>query len=456
MPNRPDRPTHFPAWEAGNAQPVSAAPTGNRMMIALVCSNAYPHFDSRVPPVGGGMETRAALFGRGLAATKRWRVKFVVGDFSQSFVTRHEGIDFLIYQPVYRQAGRNVFPRLRKRRWFPVLNLDRRDLDLLWHIPLIAAWLALPALFFPRFWRALKPDVVCCFGNNALSAEVIADCRRTGIRTILCIASDKDISPDYRPGNRARNHYGMPKWKGHYSLVHADRIAVQTEDQREALRRHFGRDAALIRNPVAVSAGDPQRWLPRAEREFVLWIGRTDDFNKRPMLFLELARDCPDLQFVMIASRTDDAVFRALEQACPANLRIVGHLPPQKIWDYLHRARVLVNTSKFEGFPNAFLQSAVMGVPIISLEVDPDGMLANHGCGICAAGDPRTIREAVVKLCEDGTRADALAETCHRHVLERHEAGDRIAEFEACIRETAAAESGPGRLPWWTLLRRFA
>lgn len=441
----------FPEAPPAKVSPVETA----RPLVALVCANAYPLFDFCVPPVVGGMETRAALFGRGLAALGRWQVCFVVSDFGQPFLTRHEDIDFRIYQPTYREAGRNVFPRLRKRRWFPVLNLDRRDLDLLWQMPLIAAWLALPALFFPRFWRRLKPAVVCCFGNNALSAEVIADCRREGIRTILCVASDKDLSPDYRPGNRAPNHYGMPKWKGHYSLAHADRVIVQTEAQREALRRHFGRDAVLIRNPVHVSPEDPLRWLPRAQRKFVLWIGRADGFNKRPMLFLELARGCPELEFAMIVSRLDDAVLRALEQACPPNLHIAGHLPPQEIWDYLHRARVLVSTSKFEGFPNTFLQSAVMGVPIVSLEVDPDGMLARHGCGICAAGDTRTMREAVVKLCADDAHADMLAAACHRYVLERHAADRRIAEFEACIADGTAGP-GPARSHWWTRLQRFA
>ena len=150
----------FPVRDAAAADP--------RPAVALVCGNAYPLFDFRAPAAGGGMETRAALFARGLAAGERWRVDFVVSDFGQDFVTRHEGIDFRIYQPVYRRAGRNVFPRLRKRRWFPVLNLDRRDLDLLWQVPMIAAWLALPGLFFPRFWRSLQPDVVCCFGNNEI------------------------------------------------------------------------------------------------------------------------------------------------------------------------------------------------------------------------------------------------------------------------------------------------
>ena len=426
-----------------------------RRIVSIACSNVYPIFDPVVRGPIGGMETRAAMFGRGLAASGRWQIHFVVSDFGQPFLTRHEGIDFYICQPTYRRAGRNVFPRLRKRNGVPILRFDRSDLALFWQVPLIATWLALPSLFFSRFWRALKPDVVCCFGNNAQTADVIADCRRADIRTMLCIASDKDISLDYRPGNRAQNHYGMPKWKGYYSLAHADCIVVQTEAQLETLRQHFGRDAALVRNPVYVSADDTQRWLPRPQRKFVLWIGRADDFNKRPMLFLELARDCPTLQFVMIASRTDDAVFRALEQACPANLRILEHVPAPEVWDWLRHARVLVSTSKFEGFPNVFLQSAVMGVPIVSLEVDPDGVLTRHGCGICAAGETDTMREAVVALCADDARAEALAATSHRYVLEQHEAQGRIAELEACIAKLAASPH-PGRPRGWALLRRFA
>lgn len=409
--------------------------SGSAPSVCLVCGNVYPLFDASVRIPIGGMETRAALFGRGLAATKRWHVSFVVSDFGQPFLTRREDIDFRVYQPVYRRAGRNVFPRLRKRRWFPALNLDQSDLKLLWQIPMIATWLALPTLFFPRFWKKLKPDIVCCFGNNERTAEVVADCRRAGIRTILCIASDKDLSPDYRPGNREPNHYGMPKWQGHYTLTHSDAIIVQTEAQQAALRLHFGRTATLIRNPVHAFPDDPHSWRPRPQREYILWIGRTDEFNKRPGLFLQLASECPGIDFLMIASRTDDACFRALERSRPANLRIVEHVPAPEIRDYLQRARVLVNTSKFEGFPNTFLQAAVTGTPIASLEVDPDGMLSEFGCGICAQGDTGRLRTAVLTLWNDDETAERHARSCHGYVLERHAATDRIAEFSTCLEE---------------------
>lgn len=424
--------------------------------LCIVCSHAYPLFDTSVRAQTGGMETRAALFARLLAASGRWNLTMVVGDFGQPFEIRLENIDFHIYQPTYRKAGRNVFPRLRKRRWFPALNFEQRDLDLFWQIPLIAAWLIAPTLFFPRFWRRLNPDVVCCFGNNALSAEVIADCKLAGIRTMLCIASDKDLSPDYRPGNRELNHYGMPKWKGHYALTQADRIIVQTETQRTALKRDFGRDGSLIRNPVQVSAGNPHHWVPRGQREYVLWIGRADGFNKRPMIFLELARACPEQAFTMIVSRGDDLLLQTLLDDRPENLRVLEQLPASEVGRYLSCAQALVNTSRFEGFPNTFLQAAVAGVPIVSLDIDPDGMLASCGCGICVNSDMHALRKAVMHLCSADDMAERYAQACHRYVLERHEAHERAEEFAACIDELRTAAYRPPKRSWRNLLCRYS
>ena len=90
-----------------------------RPTVALFCSNVYPLFDPAVKVPTGGMETRAALFGRGLAASGRWQLNFVVSDFGQPFLTHHEGIDFHIYQPAYRRAGRNVFPEVAQAALVP-------------------------------------------------------------------------------------------------------------------------------------------------------------------------------------------------------------------------------------------------------------------------------------------------------------------------------------------------
>jgi glycosyltransferase involved in cell wall biosynthesis len=422
--------------------------------VTLVCWNAYPLFDHSVPSLIGGMETRAALFARGLAASGRWRVHFVVTDFGQPARATHEGIVFDIYQPLHRRASENVNPRFLKRKWFPVFNLDRRDLFLLWQMPLLAVFRLFPAWFFPIFWRRRPSDVVCCFGNNAISAQVIADCFRLGIRTVLCIAADSDLAPDYRPGDHSLNDYRTPKWIAHYALETADHVFVQTESQQRALESRFGRSGEIVRNPVQITTGDPARWPARNSRDAILWIGRSDTFHKQPLLLLELAKRCPDLPFLMIMNRTHEDVFDAVQAQRPANLTIVERVPQREIWDYYRRARVFVSTSAYEGFPNTFLQCAVAGVPVASLAVDPEGILSRHGCGLLADGSLDALERHVRALCSDADLAERQALTFHRYALAHHGLDGQVERFEALLQQACATPLRSPPPPWWRAPRR--
>lgn len=421
-----------------------------RPAVTLVCWNAYPLFDPAVPSRIGGMETRAALFARGLAASGRWEVRFVVNDHGQPDTIRHEGIEFQKYQPLHRRASDNVNPRFaRHRRWFPTLNLDRRDLALVWQLPFMFLYRLLPAWFYPLFWRKRRPQVVCCFGNNSISAQVIADCRRLAIPTVLCIAADSDLASEYRPGASGINDYNTPNWVAHYALENAGHIFVQTESQLRVLESRFGRHGKVIRNPVRAAADDPSRWPDRTTRNVVLWIGRSDTFHKRPLLCLELAKRCPDLPFVMIVNKTHADVYDALQAERPSNLTIIERVPHGDIWDYYRRARVFVSTSAYEGFPNTFLQCAVAGVPVASLEVDPEGILSRHGCGLVAGGRLDALEQAVHALWSDTMLAEHHALTFHKFALEHHGLARQVERFDTLLKEVIDAPQKTPPLPWW-------
>lgn len=417
--------------------------------ISIVCHNAYPLFDASISWGIGGMETRAALLARGLAKSGRWQVRMMVSDFGQPNGICREGITFDIYQPLHRRASDNVNPRFTEQRWFPALNLDRRDVPLVWQMPLLAVYRLLPGWLFPIYWRLRQSNIVCCFGNNGISAQVIADCRRIGIRAILCIASDDDLSPDYRPDDPGLNDYRTPKWMAHYALENADHVFVQTESQQRMLASRFGRHGELIRNPVHVVADDPAHWPARVERNLVLWIGRSDTFHKRPLLCLELAKRCPDLPFLMILNKTHADVFDAVLAQRPANLAVIERVPHAEIWNYYRCARVFVSTSAYEGFPNTFLQCAVAGVPVATLTVDPEGILSRHGCGLLADGSLDALERHVRTLWSDTTLAERLALAFHHYALENHGTGSQVERFATLLQQAIDAPPLTPPLPWW-------
>ncbi len=197
--------------------------------------------------------------------------------------------------------------------------------------------------------------------------------RRCGFRYIYAGAADLDFTP-----GTVLVRFARDRWLFRYGLRHADAIVVQSLAQKDLLARHYGREGVVIPNfldSCPVSA-------PDASRDTVLWVGRLHSI-KRPLMFVELARSMPDLRFIMVGPRAQDAVLcDQVESAARdvSNLEFHGFRPFAEVDDLFARCRLLVSTSEMEGFPNVFLQALRRGVPIVSF-VDPDGMIAANGLG---------------------------------------------------------------------------
>jgi glycosyltransferase involved in cell wall biosynthesis len=169
-------------------------------------------------------------------------------------------------------------------------------------------------------------------------------------------------------------------------------------------------------------------------REFVLWIGRADRHDKRPLLCLELARRCPGIPFVMIVNPRDPEIAAEVHRTRPDHVRIIERVRPAEVEGLFRGARALVNTSSVEGFPNTFLQAGKWGAPVLSLEVDPDGILQHEGCGLVAGGDLDRLANDVRTVWSDPSTAACLIE-CMADYLQRYHALDgRVAELDAVLK----------------------
>lgn len=434
------------------------------MKVVFVSWRALPLFDPSATFSYGGSEVRASLLARGLAERTPWSVELVAAAKGP---------------PRCRQAGRlqvrtipipgfwpgllcrtynDVIDRTFRQRGFPWLGIRSWSWHLLWQVPWIAAVRSLggrPWLFRPRVNPSslrkigdLGADVVCCFGVTRHAAELIDECHRRGQRVILFTTHDMELLGDASELRAIAEMPGQDVEPCARALATADAIVVQTRRQRELLERRFGRAGFLVRNPIDLSGSVPPQSSPR---NYVLWIGRCEP-EKQPQLLLEIAAQCPEIPFVMVLKAGNQQLRKTVGSACPANVRLIDNVPFADTGAYFAGAAALVNTAVAEGFPNTFLQAWKEGTPLLSLNVDPDGVLERTGSGCFARGDLDALVHDLQSLWSDRQSAQARGRAGRAYVEAHHEAGARVDELAAILSATsvkyapAAIRSQPAAL----------
>lgn len=368
-----------------------------RAHICFVAPHAWPVLsgDPDIAEVGGA-EVQQSMLARLLAADG-YRVSMICLDYGQPDRALVHGV--------------TVYRSFRPGAGVPVLRFA--------HPRLTATW---------RAMRAADADVYYCRSASMWVAVVAEFCRRHGRRSVYAGASNLDFA---RRGD-AQLRYARDRWLYRRGLARVDRIVAQNEAQRAGCRATYGRDATIIAScyePASAPAG-------REPRDAVLWVS-TLRAGKRPQRLLEIAARLPHRRFVMIGGPGLGPGEAALyedtrrEAARLGNVELTGFLPLEQVEAWLDRARVLVNTSDYEGMPNTFLQAWSRGVPTLAT-VDVGAPVQRRFAG---ADDGARQIEA---LFEQPQLWAGASRQCLEHFRRTHSSARALEQYGRLITELAA------------------
>lgn len=299
-----------------------------------------------------------------------------------------------------------------------------------------AAGLPVVRFLHPRLtslWAAMKradADVYYQRTSAVHTGFLAAFTRAHGRKSIYAGASDVDFVPGKQDITLARDRRIFE-----YGLRNVDRVFVQNPFQQKAVQENYGRESVLIPNCFAApegARGDP--------RGYVLWVATVRP-AKRPELLREIARRLPRHRFVMVGGSDSDArgkAFAAEARAAMASLpnaTVHGFLPFAEADKLFDGARLVINTSTYEGFPNTFLQAWSRGVPTVSF-VDTGSRHRGEPL-FDVVGDVDQATAAVARLMDDDGAWEEASRRVREHFLERHSVAAVASMYEAEINRLA-------------------
>jgi GalNAc-alpha-(1->4)-GalNAc-alpha-(1->3)-diNAcBac-PP-undecaprenol alpha-1,4-N-acetyl-D-galactosaminyltransferase len=214
-----------------------------------------------------------------------------------------------------------------------------------------------------------RPDLVLSFITESNVLTILATLRlkrRVLVSERIQPAKDGTVPVAWRLLRRV-----MYRW--------ADEVVAQTREAAAWIDRRCGTHASVIPNALR---GLPDPHEPR--QPLIVAIGRLSrqkGFDLLLRAFARLAQDFRQWRVAIIGEGVELANLRRLraELMLEERVEFVGQVHDIEAW--MARAGLVVQPSRFEGFPNAVLESMGMGAPVV--------------CSDCQAGPAELIEDGV-------------------------------------------------------------
>jgi glycosyltransferase involved in cell wall biosynthesis len=290
----------------------------------------------------------------------------------------------------------------------------------------------------PNLFRCLKATDATVYyarGFSFLYLLLLLVAKRKGSKFILAVASDTDLM-SFRDRYKTMYRKNASVWGWLSTIIPnelasailirgADILLVQHEAQR-ILAKSRGICAMSLNN---ILGDDVLHVDTQKERMNNIVVGSLSSIKGLRVL-LPLIEELEHVVFEFVGEANDtegERVKNDLKRH--PNVIFHGALNRTETLDKIAGAKALLNTSLAEGFPNTFLEAWTLGTPVISLFVDPGGVIKSNHLGYACDGDLTLFKDLLIRDKYD------ISEThLRQYVLDHHMPDQAVRFFQGILK----------------------
>jgi glycosyltransferase involved in cell wall biosynthesis len=345
--------------------------------LCFICPKIYPLFNPLARGIYGETEIQIYELIRFFSNEQSIEISVITGNYDQNEVEFYSGV------MVFRSEFSNT-----ERKWYNQLIPPKpSEFDLL--------------------LKKVDSQIYFVAGAYGFTEQVANFCKKKKNTFIYRVTHQNDCDGTFVHGNLEDG----PRYKN--ALHNADYILCQSNEQKSLIERTENIAAQVIPNAIYP---EPLSDEPKTD---VLWIGEVLEW-KQPEFLFRLALTVPESNFTWLVKPSDRNYFEKLIDKTRdiPNLGVENSVPYHE-WDtFFRRAKLLVNTSRYEGFPYTFTRAFSYGIPVVSLNVDPDGLIDQYQMGICAEGSEVRFCQGVMDLLAYERQWKRMSNNAYKFVSE--------------------------------------
>jgi len=112
------------------------------------------------------------------------------------------------------------------------------------------------------------------------------------------------------------------------------------------------------------------------------------------------------------------------------NIEYIGGLTFDESNELVGRASIVLNTSKYEGFPNTFIQAWMRETPTVSLNIDPDDVVKKNKLGFHSRSFEHMVKDTQFLIANKEAREE-MGRNARRYAEKNHDISEIARSYDA-------------------------